>query len=140
MLSPYQSVERPPSCAGADKEKQTHHHRKVRPRVTHHEPEALAGTEQFRDLGRRNRRQNYDQKWNAGQPGEQSNHYQKPADDLEGADKMGRKIGGREPDSRKPQRAHVWVDIFEDPLRKEDQTDGQADKYDTVSIPSRSQQ
>jgi hypothetical protein len=139
MLPPYQSVERPRPGADTDQEKQTHRHRKVRPRVAYHKPKTLVRAKQFRELGRRNRGQDYDQERNAGDPCEQADQDQKAARNLEGSDEMRSEIGVQKSNLREAEDSQGRVDEFENSLSEKDQACGQSNKDDASCVPGRSE-
>ncbi len=76
----------------------------------------MVRTEQFWDLGRRDRRQDYNQKWNAGDPCEEADQNQQAARNLEGSDEMRGEIRVREANLREAQDADVKINVFEETL------------------------
>ena len=79
--------------------------------------------EQFRNFGGRDGSQDHNQQRDTRKPGEKSDEDQEAADDLEGADEVSRELRHRESDASEPHHTHVRVDVLQDPLREENQSD-----------------
>jgi hypothetical protein len=112
-------IKRPTSSARRNQEQQRTKHCKIGTRITHHVPEALIGSKQFRNLRRGDCGRNHNQQRYGCRPHPKSKQNKQTARDLDGADKMRREIRVRKSDSSEPYHSHIGIDVLQKTLGRQ---------------------
>lgn len=111
----------------ADNQKQqTAKHGEVGTRIAHHVPESLIRVEELRNFRGRNGGRDDDQQRNRGDPRPQPQQHQDPASDFESANKVRSKQWIRKTNTREAMHAHIRIDVLQQSLRGEDQSNREA--------------